>query len=86
MTPPAADSRAHVSFAIAPAYKDVRILLTIDSATVFEFDATGVEDVRVRAEKGRVSLEVIIAPANSLRLLLKPHIAIHQVIAERGAD
>ena len=74
----AADEIAQVSFAIAPAVKDVRILLTIAGANVFEFSAMRVEDVRCHYDKRRESLEVIISPRNSIWLSIKPRISIHQ--------
>ena len=74
----AADEIAEVSLAIAPAVKDVRILLTIGGANVFEFSAMGVEDVRCHYDKRRESLEVIISPRNSIWLSIKPRISIHQ--------
>ncbi|MCX6608990.1 MAG: hypothetical protein NTV52_36100 [Acidobacteria bacterium] len=77
----AADEVAQVCFAIAPAYKDVRLLLTVGGTQVFEFSAMGVDDVRYHREKGHESLEVIISPRNSIWLSIKPRISIHQSVS-----
>lgn len=76
-----ADSVLHLSFAIAPAYRDVRLLITIGSTIVFELNAMGVEDVRVRSEKGRPSLEVMVTPTHSPWLSLKPQIMLRQSVS-----
>lgn len=80
-----AESGVLVSFAIAPAYRDVRILLSVASATVFEFNAMGVEDVRGHSDKGRASLEVCVTPTNSIWLSLKPRITRLQSVSGQGA-
>ena len=80
------DSQIHVSFAIAPAVKDVRILLTVGGICIDEFDAMGVDDVRYRREKGRESLEVVVAPRHSIWLTVKPQISIRQSASEDSAD
>jgi hypothetical protein len=74
----AADARCHVSFAITPVSKDVRIVLTLDGVTVYELNAVGISDVRCLNEKGRESLEITISAKESIRLRLKPLISISQ--------
>ncbi len=76
-----ADSVLHLSFAIAPAYRDVRLLITVASTIVFELTAMGVEDVRVSSEKGRTSLEVTVTPTHSIWLSLKPQIMLRQSVS-----
>ena len=71
---------AKVSFAIAPAVKHVRILLTIGEMLIYEFNACGVEDVRYHKIKGRESLEVVITPWNSIWLCLKAQISMRQIV------
>jgi hypothetical protein len=82
----ASDSWMHLSFAIAPAVKDVRILVTIGGICVYEFNAMGVADVRYRSEKDRDSLEVVVASRHSVWLTVKPQILIRQSISEDPAD
>jgi hypothetical protein len=82
----ASDSHVRVSFAIAPAAKDVRILLTIVGACVYEFHALGVEDVRYHQEKARESLEVVVAQWHSVWLSLKPQISIRQSVSKDPVD
>jgi hypothetical protein len=76
----AGDSRARVSFAIAPAARDVRILLTSGGDCVFEFSASSVVDVRLHREKGRESLEVVVADGHSVWLSLQPHVSVRQSV------
>jgi hypothetical protein len=71
----------HFSFALIPASKDVRITLEIHGATVYELNATAVEDVRHHAEKGREALEVVLTRQDSIWIYLRPAIAIRQQVA-----
>lgn len=82
----ASNSQLHLSFAIAPAVKDVRILATIGGTCVYEFDAMGVTDVRYRTEKGRESLEIVVGSNHSVWLTVKPQISIRQSVSEDSAD
>jgi hypothetical protein len=72
----AGDARCHVSFAIAPFVKDVRVVMKLDSVPVYELNAMGVEDVRCHNDKGRESLEIIISSRDSIWLRVKPTISI----------
>lgn len=68
-----------LSFAVMPAYKDVRIILKIDDVIVYEINALGVKDVRYHEDKGRETLEVVISDTDLLFLRLKPSISLlHQ--------
>jgi hypothetical protein len=50
-----------LSFAVAPAYKDVRIILRHGDQQVYELNAVGVNDVRYHNDSGRESLEIVFA-------------------------
>lgn len=67
-----------VSFAIAPAYKDVRLIFSGTQGAHFEFNAMSVADVRYRSDAGREYLEVILSKTFSMTLCLKPTIRIIQ--------
>ena len=82
----ACDSKMHLSFAIAPALKDVRILVTIGGTCVCEFNAMGIADVRYRTEKGCGSLDIVVASDHSVWLTVKPQISIRQSVREGPAD
>jgi hypothetical protein len=82
----ASDSQLHLSFAIAPAVKDVRILVTMGGTCVYEFNAMGVADVRYRTEKGRESLEIVVASSHSVWLTVKPQISMRQRVSEDLVD
>ena len=45
-----------------------------------------VADVRYRTEKGRESLEIVVASNHSVWLSVKPQISIRQSVSEDSAD
>ena len=73
-----------VSFAVAPAYRDVRLIVTRDDRHVFELNSTGVSDVRVIDELGIDALELIIDDRSWLRLQLRPAFEIKMKFAENA--
>jgi hypothetical protein len=74
-----------VSFAVAPAYQDVRIIVSRGERRIFEFNSMGVRDVRVIDEPGVDAVEVILGQQSSLRLQLRPVFEITQRFdAEEG--
>jgi hypothetical protein len=68
----ASDSQMHLSIAIAPTVKNVRIVVTIGGTCVYEFNAMGGADVGYRTEKGREALEVVVASRHPVWLTVKP--------------
>jgi len=74
-----------LTFAVAPSYKDVRIILKQADAAIYELNAVGVEDVRYHNDGGREALEVIIAPHDRLWISLKPHVFLgHEAKEQSG--
>ena len=68
-----------LSFALAPSYKDVRLMLSFRGTKVYELNATAVQDVKHRREGERESLEIKINEQDSLFLFLAPNIELlHQ--------
>ena len=68
-----------VSFAVAPIYPDVRIVVQFGGRRIFEFASMAVEDVRVIDEPGIDAVEVHLTARSTLRLQLRPAFAItHQ--------
>jgi hypothetical protein len=65
-----------LSFAVAPAYKDVRIILRRADVVLYELSATAVQDVDYHNDSGRESLEIQLSSRETLWLRLKPHISI----------
>ena len=65
-----------LSFAVAPAYKDVRIVLKVGGAALYELTALGVVDVKYHEDNGRESLEVVTSESDRLFLRLKPTISL----------
>jgi hypothetical protein len=73
-----------VSFAIAPIYPDVRIVVRLDTRRVFEFNSRGVLDVRIIDEPGIDAVEVVIDERTWLRMQLRPAFEITQEFVAEG--
>ncbi|WOB06864.1 hypothetical protein [Piscinibacter gummiphilus] len=74
-----------LSFAIHPAYKDVRIILKHLCASLYELNAVGVEDLKYHNDSGKESLEVIISAKDKLWLRIDPSICIGHQTSESDA-
>lgn len=70
------DGELSLSCAIQPAYKDVKIILKHCGHCLYEFEATGVQDIRVLKEKGSEILEIVLSEQQNLRVRLRPSIEI----------
>ncbi|MDF2626855.1 MAG: hypothetical protein K0R39_686 [Symbiobacteriaceae bacterium] len=70
-----------LSFSIAPAYKDIRLLLMLRGQKIFEVNAVGVDDVRYHKRNGCESLEVVLTDQVALWLRLSPRIQIDQTMS-----
>ena len=80
----ASDAHVRISFAVAPAAKDIRVILrTSGDAVVYELNAVGVDDVKYHNDKGRESLEVIVSARESIWVRTKPAISVNHTITER---
>jgi len=69
-----------LSCALAPAYKDVRLILKRGADTLYELNALGVDDVRYHNQAGREVLEIVLSRRERLWLRVKPAIAITQEV------
>lgn len=69
----------HLSFAIAPSVKDVRVVLKSGGKLLYELNAVGVEDIKYHNDKGRESLEIKVSSRDSVWLRIKPEISIAHV-------
>src|SRR5262245_24930808 len=67
-----------VSFAIAPAYRDVEVVLTWNNKSFFEFNAKGVRDVMVIDTPGVDAVAIILSDRSWLRLQLRPRLLVTQ--------
>lgn len=67
-----------LSFAIAPNYRDVRLILSLGGTQVFEFSGKGVEDVRYEKDGSLEALRIIMHDRSSLRIRVKPKIELFQ--------
>lgn len=65
-----------LSFAIAPAYRDVRILLANRGTNVYELNAMNVVDIRYIEDGHLEQLEIVLSEQQTIRLQVKPDIRI----------
>jgi len=63
-----------LSFAIAPAYRDVRLIIEHDGQKLYEFKAMEVKDVRYKKDRGAEQLEIVVSEQDCLVLRLRPRI------------
>lgn len=75
----------HLSFAIAPGYRDVRIVLQFAGERLYEFNAVDVEDVRYTSNMDGEQLEIVICRRESLFLRIKPRVEITQRLGRSSA-
>jgi hypothetical protein len=72
----------HISFAVAPAYKDVRCILTVGGSIIYELNALGVDDVRYLKDTTGELLEVIVSARETVTLRLRPVVRIDHRVAD----
>ncbi len=75
-----------LSFALAPSYKDVRLIFSCSGTKLYELNATGVQDVTHRKGGERESLEIQINDQDTLFLFLTPSIQLYQGTQERASQ
>jgi len=75
-----ASGDVQLSFALAPADRDVRMILRVGGIPLYELNAVGVEDVKIHNDKGRQSLEVVVSQRQSVWLRITPAISINESI------
>ncbi len=69
-----------LSCAIAPAYKDVRIILKSNVVKTYELNAVGVDDVGyIEEANGKEVLEITLSPKESIRLVINPSIEVEHI-------
>jgi hypothetical protein len=72
-----------MSFAIAPAYHDVRLILRHKDEVVYELTTTGVRDVKYHRNNGCEQLTIEIDELDAVELHLKPRIEIRHCVERR---
>ena len=70
--------KLHLSFAIAPALRDVRVALTIDGILLYELNAVAVADLILHDDNGRTSLELLLSDQDSIWIRRTPTLCILQ--------
>jgi hypothetical protein len=76
------DGVVELSFAVAPAHRDVRIILQQDGHVLYELNAMGVRDVAFTKEYGIEELHVAITADEKIVLRVKPRISITHKLAD----
>lgn len=78
--------RNRLSFAVAPSYKDVRIVLRDDERVLYELNAMAVDDIEYLSDGGgrNESLRITLSARDTLTIRLKPAIAITQVLTSNA--
>jgi hypothetical protein len=74
--------QTEMSFAVAPADRDVRIRLRVNGLLLYELNAMGIDDLKLNSEKGREWLEVIISQQQYIRLRAAPEISISERLGD----
>jgi hypothetical protein len=74
----------HISCAVAPAYKDVRLILSVNGRVLYELNAVGVDDVRYQTDRIGEALEVLISSRERLTIRLRPAVTIDHRVADTG--
>lgn len=69
-----------LSCAVAPAYKDVRIILKRGASVIYELRAMDLTDVKYHKDKGREVLAFVLNARETVWLRLKPEISISQEV------
>jgi hypothetical protein len=72
--------QTQMSFAVAPADRDVRLRLQVSGIVLYELNVMGVQDVRLHNDKGRECLEVIISTRQSIWLGIAPEISVTESV------
>lgn len=72
-----------LSFAIAPSYVDVRLIIKRGQEMFYELNSLGIDNVIYHNDSGRETLELVINSQDRLWLRLKPHISIIHDAKER---
>jgi hypothetical protein len=78
----ATKGQTEVSFAIAPAYRDVRIRLQVSGIVLYELNGMGIQDLVLHNDKGREWLEIVISPRQAVRLRIKPEISVTESLGD----
>lgn len=76
----------HLSFAVAPAYRDIRIVLEHSGSKLYELNAMAVIDVRYRREGKLEFLDVVFGERDILTITVKPSIALDHKLTDDDRD
>ncbi|MDW6005012.1 hypothetical protein [Vibrio mangrovi] len=71
------DKHRVLTVSIQPSYKDVKVILTEEGDKIFEFEGTGVRDIRVLNDNIPEILEIKVSEEQSIFIKRKPHISIY---------
>ena len=69
-------NKTHITFAIHPIHKDVRITLSSNEVTIYDWQSQALKDIRFIEEKERSIIELLISERDRITVRLKPTILI----------
>jgi len=75
-----------LSFAVAPAVRNVRIVLNVAGAAVYELNAMSVLDVRYRKDGPHESVLVVLSETETVTVSVKPRIRVNHEFASDVGD
>ncbi len=73
-----------LSFAISPAYRDVKLMVLLNSDVLFEFTSQDVEDVCYSKADTIERLTIKVDQRTQIELVIKPRIAIRQRVQSKS--
>jgi hypothetical protein len=72
-------NRIHITFAIHPIHKDVRITLSTKEVTIYDWHSQDLKDIRTIEDKKGTVIELLISDRDTITVRLKPTIFIEHV-------
>jgi len=72
-----------LSFALKPAYHDVRLVLRLHGEILYELHTTDVKDVKYQKDNGREQLTIEVNEHEAVELCIKPRIEIRHCVEQR---
>jgi hypothetical protein len=69
--------------AIAPAYRDVRLIIRCGESLTYQLNATQVEDVAYNSDSTGESLRIVLSESEHIELRMKPAIAVSHSVDQQ---
>ena len=69
-------NEVHITFAIHPIHKDVRITLSSNEVTIYDWQSQDLKDIRFVEENEKTIIELLISDRDRIAVRIKPTILI----------